>query len=96
MFGEDHFLNSLIENIPDFIYVKDTGIGISKGELKKIFTKLYQAYTGEDRKNVGTGLGLYICKEIVKKHKGEIWAESEVDKGTTFFFTLSPKKHVGD
>jgi len=68
--------------------VKDTGIGISKYELKKIFNKFYQAYTGEDRKNEGTGLGLYICKEIVQKHNGEIWAESEIGKGSQFYIKL--------
>ncbi len=67
-----------------FITVEDTGIGISKSETEKIFTKFYQAYTGEDRKNEGTGLGLFICNEIVKKHKGKIWAESEVGKGSKF------------
>lgn len=71
-----------------FIYVEDTGIGISNDETKKIFTKFYQAYTGEDRKNEGTGLGLFICKEIVKKHNGEIWAESKVGKGSKFIIEI--------
>jgi signal transduction histidine kinase len=70
------------------IAVEDTGIGISKGELRKIFTKFYQAYTGEDRNNEGTGLGLFISKEIVKKHNGEIWAESEIGKGSRFIIQL--------
>jgi len=66
------------------ISIKDTGTGISKDELKKIFNKFYQAYTGDDRKNEGTGLGLYICKEIIQKHNGEIWAESEIGKSSQF------------
>ena len=70
------------------IAVKDTGIGISKDELKKIFNKFYQAYTGDDRKNEGTGLGLYICKEIVRKHNGEIWAESKLQEGSQFYIKL--------
>jgi signal transduction histidine kinase len=70
------------------ICVEDTGVGISNGESKKIFTKFYQAYTGEDRKNEGTGLGLFICKEIVKKHNGKIWAESKVGKGSKFIIKL--------
>ena len=70
------------------ISVTDTGIGISKDEIKKIFTKFYQAYTGEDRNNEGTGLGLFISKEIVKKHNGNIWAESEVGKGSRFVVEL--------
>jgi PAS domain S-box-containing protein len=70
------------------ITVADTGIGISSNELKKIFTKFYQAYTGEDRNNEGTGLGLFISREIIKKHKGTIWAESEVGKGSRFIIQL--------
>lgn len=70
------------------ISVVDTGIGISQDELKKIFTKFYQAYTGEDRNNEGTGLGLFISKEIIKKHNGTIWAESEVGKGSRFIIQL--------
>lgn len=70
------------------ISVEDTGIGISSDELKKIFTKFYQAYTGDDRKNEGTGLGLFICKEIIGKHNGEIWAESELGKGSKFVIKL--------
>ena len=75
---EDHIL----------LTVEDTGIGISQDELKKIFTKFYQAYTGDDRKNEGTGLGLFICKEIVGKHNGEIWAESKLGKGSKFLIKL--------
>jgi signal transduction histidine kinase len=70
------------------IAIEDTGIGISNDELKKIFTKFYQAYTGEDRNNKGTGLGLFISKEIVKKHKGIIWAESKVGEGSRFVIQL--------
>ena len=81
-------LRAETKNKSVLIYVEDTGIGISKAELKKIFTKFYQAYTGDDRKNEGTGLGLFICKEILKKHKGEIWAESEIRKGTKMIIKL--------
>ena len=70
------------------ITVEDTGIGISKSEVKKVFSKFYQAYTGDDRKNEGTGLGLFICKEIVQKHNGKIWAESVIGKGSTFSIKL--------
>lgn len=70
------------------ISIDDTGIGISKVELKKIFTKFYQAYSGDDRKNEGVGLGLFICKEIIKKHNGDIWVESDLGKGTTFFIKI--------
>lgn len=75
---EDHIL----------ISVKDTGIGISNDDIKKIFNKFYQAYTGDDRKNEGTGLGLFICKEIIQKHNGEIWAESKLREGSKFTIKL--------
>lgn len=70
------------------ITIKDTGIGISKDETNKIFTKFYQSYTGHDRKNEGTGLGLFISKEIIDKHNGKIWAESENEKGSEFHVKL--------
>jgi PAS domain S-box-containing protein len=70
------------------ISIEDTGIGVSSDELKKIFTKFYQAYTGDDRNNEGTGLGLFICKEIIGKHNGKIWAESQVGKGSKFIIQL--------
>jgi two-component system phosphate regulon sensor histidine kinase PhoR len=70
------------------INVTDTGIGISKDEVIKLFKKFYQAYTGNDRKSEGTGLGLFICKEIIKKHNGEIGVESQLGKGSTFYIKL--------
>ncbi len=70
------------------IYVEDTGIGISDDEVQKIFNKFYQAYTGPDRKNEGVGLGLFICKEIVGKHNGKIWAESKLGKGSKFIVRI--------
>jgi len=70
------------------ISVEDTGVGISEDELRKIFTKFYQAYTGDDRRNEGVGLGLFICKEIIGKHNGDIWAESRLGKGSKFMIKL--------
>jgi signal transduction histidine kinase len=66
------------------VSVKDTGAGISKEVLPKLFSK----FTTSDSSS-GTGLGLYICKNIVEAHGGKIWAENNSDgKGTTFRFTL--------
>ncbi len=70
------------------IYIEDTGIGISEDEVQKIFQKFYQAYTGPDRKNEGVGLGLFICKEIIGKHNGKIWAESKLGKGSKFIVRI--------
>ncbi|HEX7258397.1 MAG TPA: ATP-binding protein [Nitrososphaeraceae archaeon] len=66
------------------VSVKDTGAGISKEVLPKLFSKFT---TGDS--STGTGLGLYICRNIVEAHGGKIWAENNSDgKGTTFRFTL--------
>jgi signal transduction histidine kinase len=68
--------------------VTDTGIGIAKDQLDKIFGKFYQAEGSLHRSVSGTGLGLAITKGLVEAHQGKIWAESEVGKGSTFTFTL--------
>lgn len=68
------------------VNVIDTGLGIPHQDLEKIFDKFYQV-AGEQQKK-GTGLGLPICKGIVEKHGGKIWAESELEKGSKFSFTL--------
>jgi two-component system, LuxR family, sensor kinase FixL len=70
------------------IMVSDTGIGIDQDELETIFKKFYQADTAESRKHEGTGLGLFICKEIIKKHKGSISADSNPGEGSIFTITL--------
>jgi two-component system sensor histidine kinase GlrK len=69
------------------VSVADTGCGISKGDLKKIFDKFKRTDTGREMA-CGTGLGLSIAKHIIAAHGGEIWVESELGKGSTFFFTL--------
>lgn len=70
------------------ISVKDTGVGIASQNLVKLF-RIDETYsvTGTNNEK-GTGLGLILCKEFVEKHKGKIWVESKVDKGSTFFFTI--------
>ena len=72
--------------------VKDTGAGIPKNELEKIFDKFYQTGQRAPTDISGTGLGLSIAKEIVELHGGKIWVESEEGKGTSFIFTLPVDK----
>jgi len=67
--------------------VRDTGIGIPSNKLELIFKSFTQADSTTTRKYGGTGLGLTITKEMVNMMKGHIWVESEVGKGSTFFFT---------
>jgi signal transduction histidine kinase len=77
------------ETEPQTVHVKvrDTGPGIAPEHLQSLFKRFYRVPTPD--KNVrGTGLGLFICRQIVNAHRGEIWAESEVGKGTTFHIRL--------
>tara|TARA_R110001583_G_scaffold160872_1_gene312783 strand:- start:58672 stop:60726 length:2055 start_codon:yes stop_codon:yes gene_type:complete len=67
-------------------YVKDTGCGIPKDKLKMIFDRFSQA--GDKDFKTGNGLGLSICKGLLTEMNGEIWVESEVGVGTTFYFKL--------
>ena len=75
---------------PHFLCVSvgDTGCGIPPEETKKIFDSLYQVKDSIEINRKGLGLGLYICKELVSRHGGRIWVESEPGQGSTFSFTL--------
>lgn len=70
------------------IFVSDTGPGMPKEKQKHLFEKFYQLEQREKMDTPGTGLGLYIARNIVELHGGEIGCESEEGKGTTFHFTL--------
>ena len=71
------------------VRVSDTGIGIAAEELAKVFEKFYQVDNTLAREAGGTGLGLAICKGIIDAHKGQIWVQSELGKGSTFGFRLN-------
>ena len=77
-------------------YVKDTGIGIPKKKWKVIFEKFRQVEESSQKKYSGQGLGLSIAKGYIEKMLGKIWLESEVGKGTTFYFTLPYVTHNND
>lgn len=70
------------------VSVKDTGIGIPAESMEKLFNKFYRADNAMKRQTEGSGLGLYITKGIVNAHGGQIWAESELNRGTTISFAL--------
>jgi PAS domain S-box-containing protein len=77
-------------------YVRDTGIGIPPDKHAEAFQYFRQLENTLTRSSAGTGLGLAICKNLVELMGGNIWLQSEVGKGTTFFFTLPYKKaHPG-
>jgi len=70
------------------ISVSDNGVGMTNKMLSELFrSEVLVSTKGTDNEN-GSGLGLELCKEFVEKHGGKIWAESEPDKGSTFYFTI--------
>ncbi len=69
--------------------VKDSGIGVSKSELPLIFSKFYRGSNARESDTEGMGIGLFLSKEIITRHNGKIWIESEgVGTGTTFSFSI--------
>lgn len=95
-----------VEKLKDKPYaqvsVKDTGIGMSKEDIKKLFTKFFRAENAVKIAADGSGLGLYIIKNIISRHGGDIWVESELNRGSIFYFTLPtdqkliPAKEMAD
>ena len=66
----------------------DSGVGIPPDQLEAVFGLFYQAEDPVLRRSGGMGLGLYISREIITRHGGRIWAESEPGQGSTFFVAL--------
>jgi signal transduction histidine kinase len=81
---------SMVDADPSSVYlsVTDTGRGISAEAKALIFERLYQDPDSVDNNRSGLGLGLFICREIIRLHEGRIWVSSEPGQGTTFTFTL--------
>ncbi|MEN0046688.1 MAG: ATP-binding protein [Bacteroidota bacterium] len=70
------------------VSVKDSGIGIAQDDISKVFDKFKQVGNTLTDKPKGTGLGLPICKEIIEYHEGQLWAESAIGEGSTFYFSV--------
>jgi signal transduction histidine kinase len=81
-----------LQNGNFFFKIQDTGIGIPKEVRDRIFTKFFRAPNAAKIDTEGSGLGLFVTKNIVESHGGKIWFESEEGKGTTFYFTIPVKK----
>ncbi|MFC2086258.1 sensor histidine kinase [Bacteroidota bacterium] len=87
-------LSASYKNGINQISVSDTGIGISMEDMGKLFQLEHTSSKLGTNNEKGTGLGLILCKEFIEKHKGKIWVESEVNKGSVFHFTLPSKNYV--
>jgi len=70
------------------IEVNDTGIGIKKEDMPKLFTRFFRSKEAKSSKTAGSGIGLFVAKDIVKNHNGDILVESEFGKGSKFFVKL--------
>jgi PAS domain S-box-containing protein len=81
-------LSAAEDNTQVKVSVRDNGKGMKSEDLGKLFNIGLKYTTRGTEEEEGTGLGLILCKEFVEKHGGEIWAESEPEKGSTFYFTL--------
>jgi PAS domain S-box-containing protein len=84
-------ITAIKRDLDILVSVKDDGIGMSSALQKKLFKIGENVITPGTKNEKGTGLGLILCKEFVELHGGKIWLESEVNKGTTFYFTLPLK-----
>ena len=82
------FISSNVSKNQLIFYVKDSGIGISKSQQHKLFTRFFRASEEEGNTFPGMGLGLYISMNIIEKHNGLMWVESELGQGASFYFSL--------
>lgn len=80
-------------NIVLITEIMDSGVGIAESDLKKIFEPYYQGVLSDDVENIGAGLGLSLCRELVELYNGEISVQSHPGKGTTVNFFLNLKIH---
>jgi signal transduction histidine kinase/putative methionine-R-sulfoxide reductase with GAF domain len=84
----------IITVLPDLVHqnlivrIKDKGFGIAEAEIPRLFSKFYRVKNDRTQRISGTGLGLYIVKQMVDAHHGEIWVESKPGQGSTFSFSL--------
>ncbi|MDP1629295.1 MAG: HAMP domain-containing sensor histidine kinase, partial [bacterium] len=79
-----------VEKEGDFIKVavKDSGVGVPAGQMDRLFSKFFRGSNVVRLETEGSGLGLFIVKNIIRRHGGKVWAESEEGKGSAFYFTL--------
>ncbi len=84
----DEFENKIIKEVSLALTISDNGYGIPEDQKDKIFGKLFRAYNVKEMDTDGTGLGLYLVKSVIEHTKGEIWFQSELNKGTAFHVVI--------
>ena len=84
-----------VEAVDEYLQVTvaDNGIGVPKNQMEKLFTKVFRGTNAVKQETDGSGLGLYIVKNIARRHGGDVWANSEEGKGTTFYLALPLKEN---
>ncbi len=92
----DIYIKTWNDNEHIYLSIRDTGLGIKKENLKKIFEKFYRVHTGNRHDAKGFGLGLAYVKKIIDLHEGDIKVESDFGKGTKFTITLPLLKETGE
>lgn len=81
-------LSATVDKKNILVKVGDTGIGIPENDKERIFSKFYRSTNAVSTETGGSGLGLFFVQKIINRHGGEVWFESEVGKGSTFYFTV--------
>ena len=77
------------------VRVSDEGIGIPSHDLSKVFGKFYRVEGVHSVRTPGSGLGLYICRNIIEAHGGRIWVESKLGLGSTFAYSIPIRQEKG-
>lgn len=87
---QDGVVKIELRKSPDAIglAIIDNGVGIAQEDLERVFERFHQVYNSPVNLPLGTGLGLTICRRIIERHNGKIWAESLLGQGTSFIFLL--------
>lgn len=78
----------ITKNNRAIVSVQDKGIGITAKDKDRLFDRFYRVENTQTKSIAGFGIGLYLSAEIIQRHEGKIWVESELDKGSTFYFSL--------